>query len=123
MAGDMHAWDSRKDGSRRMNLQKTKSCEGFTFHEFSLKQVQENNRASRRAELSFYTDQHIHESDTGPITLSEEARQWVTENGLEGLLRIADAPPHAEPEQAAATIDLSEITEGAVEALTRMQAG
>ena len=48
------------------------------------------------------------------MALSEEARQWLTENGLEGLLRIADAPPHAEPEKAAATIDLSKITEFAV---------
>ena len=52
------------------------------------------------------------------MTLSEEARKWLTKNGLEGLPRIADAPPHAELEQAAATIDLSEITEGAVHALT-----
>ena len=57
------------------------------------------------------------------MALSEEARQWLTENGLEGLLRIADAPPHAELEQADATIDLSEITEGAVQALTGLQAG
>ena len=48
------------------------------------------------------------------MALSDEARQWMTENGMEGLLRIADAPPHAKPEQAAATIDLSEVTEGAV---------
>ena len=57
------------------------------------------------------------------MALSEEARQWMIENGLEGLLRIADAPPHAEPEQAAATIDLSEVTEGAVQALTGIKAG
>ena len=57
------------------------------------------------------------------MALSDEARQWMTENGLEGLLRIADAPPHGEPEQAATTIDLSEITEGAVQALTGLQAG
>ena len=47
----------------------------------------------------------------------------MTENGLEGLLRIADTPPHVEPEQAAATIDLLEITEGALQALTGLQAG
>ena len=57
------------------------------------------------------------------MALSDEARQWMTENGLEGLLRIADAPPHAEPEQAAATIDLTEVTEGAVRALTGIKAG
>ena len=57
------------------------------------------------------------------MALSEEARQWLTEHGLEGFLRIADAPLHVEPEQAAATIDLSEITEGAVQVLTGLQGG
>ena len=123
MAGDMHAWDSRKDGSRRMNLQKTKSCEGFTFHEFSLKQAQENRGVSRRTKRIFYTNQHIQEEDIGPMALSEEARQWLKKNGLEGLLCIADAPPHAEPEQAVATIDLSKLTEGAVQALTGLPTG
>ena len=98
MAGDMHARDSRKDGSRKMHLQKAKACEGFTFHEFSFTQAQEHRRASRRTEHIFYTHQHIQEEETGPMALSEEARQWLTENGLEGLLRIADAPPHAQTE-------------------------
>ena len=119
----MHARESRKDGSRRMNLQKAKAGEGFTFREFSLNKTREDKRASRQTELSFYTNQHIHEEDIGPMALSEEARQWLTENGLEGLWRIADAPPHVEPEQAATTINLSEITEGAVQALTGLQAG
>ena len=37
MAGDMHARESRNDGSRKMNLQKAKACEGIKFWEFSLK--------------------------------------------------------------------------------------
>ena len=52
------------------------------------------------------------------MALSDEGKQWLTEHGLKGFLCIADAPSHDEPEQAAATIDLSEITEGAVQALT-----
>ena len=121
MVGDTHAQDSRKNGSRKMHLQKAKACEGFTFHEFSF--TQEHRRASKRTERISYTDQHIQEEEAGPMALSEEARQWLTEKGLEGLLRIADAPPHAEPEQAATTINLSEITEGAVQALIGLQAG
>ena len=42
---------------------------------------------------------------------------------MEGFLRIAEVPPHDEPEQAAATIDLSKITEGAIKALIGLQAG
>ena len=57
------------------------------------------------------------------MALSDKARQWFTDNGLEGFLRIADAPPHEEPEQVAATIDLTEITEGTIQALTGLQAG
>ena len=56
------------------------------------------------------------------MALSEEARQWMIKNGLEGLLRIADAPPHAELEHAATTIDLSEVTEGAVQAFMGIKA-
>ena len=57
------------------------------------------------------------------MALSEEERQWLTENGLEGFLRIADAPPHEEPEQAATSIDLSEIMEGAIQAMAGLQVG
>ena len=39
------------------------------------------------------------------------------------VLRIAEAPPHDKMEQEAATIDLSEITEAAVQALTGLQVG
>ena len=57
------------------------------------------------------------------MALSDEAKQWLTEHGLEGFLCIAEAPPHNEPEQAAATINLFEITEGVVQALTGLQVG
>ena len=52
------------------------------------------------------------------MALLEEARQWLADNGLEGFLHIADTPPHEEPKHAATTIDLSEIIDGAVQALT-----
>ena len=52
------------------------------------------------------------------MALSEEAQKWLTENGLEGLLCIVDTPPHAESEHTAETIDLSEITEGTMQART-----
>ena len=123
MAGDMHVRESRKGGSRKTHLQKAKACEGFKFHEFSFTHAQEHRRAHTRTEHISDTDQHTSEEEADPMALSEKARQWLIENGLEGLLRIVDVPPHAEPEQAAATIDLSEITEGAVQALTGMQAG
>ena len=123
MTDSMHARESRKDGSRKMNLQKARTGEGSTFREFSLWQARKNGSTLRRRELKHCTDQHINEEYTGPMAPSEEAKQWLTEHGLEGFLRIADAPPHDEPEQAAKSIDLSEITEGAVQAITGLQAG
>ena len=110
----MHARESRKDGSRKTHLQKAKADEGVTFYEFSFIQAQKHRRAPTRTKCIPYTDQHTSEEEASPMALSEEARQWLAEHGLEGLLRIADMPPHVEPEQAAVTIDLSEITEGAV---------
>ena len=56
------------------------------------------------------------------MALSDAAREWFTRNGLEGFLCIADALPHEEPEQVAPTIDLSELTEGTIQALTGLQA-
>ena len=66
------------------------------FHECSL--TQEHKRASKRTERISYNDQHIQEEEAGPMALSEEARKWLTESGMEGLLRIVDAPPHVDPD-------------------------
>ena len=102
-----------------MGLQKGNTCEGITFQEFSLWQAQINRRPLRRTKLSPYAD----EETTCPMALLDEAKQWLTEHGLEVFLRIAEAPLHNEPVQAAATIDLYEIMEGTVQALTGLHAG
>ena len=79
-------------------LQKAQACEGLTFYEFSYAQAQKHRRAIQRTEHTHPDpDQQTTEEGSEPMALSEEARQWMTENGLEGLLRIADAPPYAEP--------------------------
>ena len=115
MAGDVHARDPKKGGSRQKPLYNAQAGEGFTFHEFFYTQAQKHESGIQRTEHA-HTDPHaqIAEEAFELMALSEEARQWMIGNGFEGLLRIADAPPHAEPEQAAASIDLSEVTEGAV---------
>ena len=96
MAGDMHARETKKDGSRKTPLQKAQACEGLTFYEFSYTQAQKHRRAIRRTEHTHPDpDQQTTEEGSEPMALSEEARQWMIENGMEGLLRIADAPPHA----------------------------
>ena len=106
----------------KWTYKKARTCGGITFQEFSLSQARKNGRALTRTELSLNTDQHTDEEYAGPMALSKEAKQWLTKHGLQGFLRIANAPPHDEPEKAAATIDLSEITEGTMHALTGLQA-
>jgi hypothetical protein len=124
MAGDMHAQDAEKDGSRKKPLYKEKIGEGFTFYEFSYKQTQAQDSGIRRAEQPHpdLRPQAAAEEEEA-MALSEGARQWMMENGLGGLLRVADAPPHKEPEQAAAAVDITEVTEGAVQALTGIKEG
>ena len=57
------------------------------------------------------------------MALSTTAREWFSKHGLERFLRVADAPPHEEPEKVAPTIDLEEITEGTIQALIGLTDG
>ena len=58
-----------------------------------------------------------------PMALSDVAKDWLIRNGLEGFLRISVAPPHEEPDKATLQIDVEEITEGMVQALTHLPVG
>ena len=51
------------------------------------------------------------------MALSTATREWFSKHGLEGFLKVPDAPPHDELEKVASTIDLEEITEGTIQAL------
>ena len=77
-------------------------------------QARKDRRTLRHTEHVPNSEKRTDEEDAGPMALSNKARQWFTDNGLEGFLRITDAPPHEEPEQVAPTIDLAEITEGTI---------
>ena len=48
------------------------------------------------------------------MTLATATRDWLTKHGLEGFLRVADAPPHEELEKFTLKIDLEEISKGIV---------
>ena len=112
----MHAREPRKGVSRRMELQKERVTEGISFREFSLLQARKDRRTLGHTEHSPNSEKHTdsNEEEAGSMALSDKAKEWFTKNGLEGFLRIADAPPHEELEQVAATIDLVEITEGTI---------
>ena len=44
------------------------------------------------------------------MAFSTATKDWLSKNGLEGFLRVVDAPPHEEPEKVTSMIDLKEIS-------------
>ena len=88
MAGDTHA--------QQTPLYKEKTGEGFTFYEFSYKHTQAPTRSGIRHAEHTHTERRPQAAaeEEEAMALSDEARQWLKDNGLGGLLRVADAPPH-----------------------------
>ena len=58
-----------------------------------------------------------------PQTLSEAAKKWFRQHGLEGFLTIMEAPPHQEADKVIKGIDTEVITEEAIRALTGLPEG
>ena len=63
------------------------------------------------------------EADMEPQTLSEAARKWFRQNGLEGFLAIMEAPPHREADRVIKELATEVITEEAIRALTGLPEG
>ena len=63
------------------------------------------------------------EEDMDCQTLSEAAKKWLRQHGLEGFLTIMEAPPHWEAEKIIKEIDTEVITEEAIRALTNLPEG
>ena len=57
------------------------------------------------------------------MVLSETAKKWLKQHGLEGFLRIVKAPLHREAEKIVNDIDTELITEEAIRALTGLPEG
>ena len=65
----MHAQEPRKDGSRRMELQKESVTEGILFREFSLWQARKDRRTLRHTEHVPNSEKRTDssEEDAGPM--------------------------------------------------------
>ena len=70
----------------------------MSFQEFSLWQARKNRRTFSHIEHNPNGGHHTNDENAGPMALSDEVRQWLTNNGLEGFLRIVDTSPHDDPE-------------------------
>ena len=57
------------------------------------------------------------------MALSDASKDWLNKYGLDGFLRIAEAPPYEELEKVSLRIDLDEITEDVVRALIGLPEG
>ena len=55
--------------------------------------------------------------------LSEAAKKWLRQHGLEGFLTIMEAPPHRKVEKIVKEIDTEVITEEAIRGLTSLPEG
>ena len=83
-----------------------------------IRRMQEANTDTPKLTTTTQTDDTLE-----PMALSETAKKWFTQHGLEGFLRITEAPPHKEAEKVAKKIDIEEITEEAIHALIRLPEG
>ena len=63
------------------------------------------------------------EQDMDFQALSEAAKKWLRQHGLEGFLMIMEAPPHREADKIVKNIDTELITEEAIRALTGLPEG
>ena len=110
-------------GAQNIRLTKALSfLENRIFNEYRCLQVfKRAQTCTSRKEL--HQSNESKEEDTRPMALSDAAKHWLSRNGLEEFLQIAEAPLHEEPERVALQIDLDEITEGMVQALTSLPAG
>ena len=57
------------------------------------------------------------------MTLSEAAKKWLKQHGLEGFLRIVEALPHEDAEKVVKDIDTEVTTEEAIRALIGLPEG
>ena len=57
------------------------------------------------------------------MALSEMTKKWFTQYGLEGFLRVVEAPPHEKSENVTKEIDIKVITEETIHALIEFPEG
>ena len=96
-----------------MGVQNFQTNEGVSFHERKILRAQS---AQDSAKPQCSTLEALEEEQTEPMALSNATRDWLIKNSLEGFIRVAEAPPHEEPEMVAATIDLDGLSKVTVQA-------
>ena len=50
------------------------------------------------------------------MALSREAKDWLQKHGLQGFIRVVEAPPHQDPKKVAKSIDVDDISEAIIQA-------
>ena len=115
-----------------MQREKPQRIETFSFREPRRTDADRCRKIDRRelthrqpphSELSLSPTLSDLDAEMDCQTLSEAAKKWLRQHGLEGFLTIMDAPPHREADRIIKEIDTEVITEEAIRALTGLPEG
>ena len=94
---DVHAREPRK-GRRRMGTQNIRVTEAFSFRKNRAFREQKRLQVIRRAQIGIGATETLNNNESEdkftPMALSEAAKTWFNLHGLEGFLRIEEAPSH-----------------------------
>ena len=135
---DLHT--RRLEKGAKMQREKPPRMETFTFREqrstnahrrLKIIRREPTHREPPHSELSLSHSLHRQTSptlsdldeDMDCQTLSEAAKKWLRQHGLEGFLTIMEAPPHREAEKIVKEIDMVLITDEAIRALIGLPEG
>ena len=86
---------------------------GVSVGERKMSRAQSEQTSEKAQALNLRSD--LEADNIEPMALSNEVKNCLIKNGLEGFIRVAEAPPHEELEQV--SIDLKAIRESTVHAL------
>ena len=114
---EVHARESRKGAM----MEKENPCraESLSFREHGDLSVHRRLRVIRlehaeHASTTILPQPTDSEDDMECMVLLEAATKWLKQHGLEGFLRIVEAPPHGDVENILKDIDTEVITEEAI---------
>ena len=87
---------------------------GVSVGERKMSRAQSEQTSEKAQALNLRSD--LEADNIEPMALSNEVKNCLIKNGLEGFIRVAEAPPHEELDKLAMTIVVDKLSEGMVQA-------
>ena len=98
-----------------MGVQNFWTHEGVSFHERRIRLPKKHRHSTTR----MISMKKAH----NPWRSQKKQKDWLIKHGWEGFLRVAEVPPHEEPEKVTSTIDLEEMSKGTMHTLVGLLDG